>query len=146
MNLGRYPDKVINEAVGRLGKGANPRDVADQLREKYGYEKLHWKTVGRWYEKYPMGKDAKSLPRKFKEEVYELGKEAASKQWSTRLRDMCEQGNHSFLSDPTLKNFVSIVLEDDGVNENGMLIRIETRTCPICGQESRDRDLAMFLY
>lgn len=145
MNSGRYPDIVVNEAVKRIREGAHPKDVADELREKYGFEKLHWKTVKRWCEKYPMGKQPKSWPPKFKDGVRELVKEEASI-WPPTLKESCRKGDHSFLYDPTLRNFVPIVLKDDGVNEHGLPMRVEIRNCPICKQEIRRRGLAMFLY
>ena len=48
MNEGNYPDDVIDKAIELMDEGANPRDVADELREEYGYERLHAKTVARW--------------------------------------------------------------------------------------------------
>ena len=60
MNGGRYPDNVVNEAVERINEGADSKDVADELREKYGYERLHSKTLKRWHKKFPMGKPPES--------------------------------------------------------------------------------------
>ena len=64
MHEGRYPDEVVNEAINRLNEGKHPKDVTDELREEYGYERLHPKTVASWGRKYPLGKSPKTLPRK----------------------------------------------------------------------------------
>ena len=64
MNEGRYPDEVVNEAINRLNEGKHPKDVTDELREEYGYERLHPKTVASWHRKYPLGKSPKTLPPK----------------------------------------------------------------------------------
>ncbi len=56
LNNGRYPDKVINEAVALLRGGTARRDVIDILREKYAYENLNRRTLDRWYSTYPLGK------------------------------------------------------------------------------------------
>ena len=78
MNDGRYPNDVVNEGIRLVGEGGHPRDVADELRGKYGYDKgrPHWKTVQRWCLQYPMGKQPKSLPPRFKEELKELVQES----------------------------------------------------------------------
>ena len=73
MNQGRYPDKVINEAV-TLVKRMDPKDAADTLREKYGYETLHPKTVARWARKYPLGKNNPLLPSKVAEEIRDVAR------------------------------------------------------------------------
>ncbi len=105
MNGGRYPDSCVNEAVERINQGADPRDVADELREEYGYETLHWKTLKRWQKKYPMGKQPKSLPPGLKEEVQELVREYTSQErlgdsgrkevWE-RLQKRCAAGEHDY--------------------------------------------------
>lgn len=79
MNEGRYPDKVINEAIKLLNKGMDPKDVADELREKCGYEKLHPKTLVRWRKKYPMGKASPVLPPQVTKEIREIAAEEARK-------------------------------------------------------------------
>ena len=105
MNLGSYPDRVVDEAIRAMEKGRNPKDVADELRLKYGYDGLHWKTVKRWHVKYPAGKQPQSLPFQFKDEVLELVRAVTSqeRQPTTPLqeeaRKMCQQGDHSWLSD-----------------------------------------------
>ena len=71
MNEGRYPDEVVNEAINRLNEGKHPKDVTDELREEYGYEKLHPKTLASWHRKYPLGKSPKSLPPRLVEEIHE---------------------------------------------------------------------------
>ncbi len=73
MNQGRYSDKVINEAI-TLVKRMDPKDAADALREKYGYETLHPKTVARWARKYPLGKNNPLLPSKVAEEIRDVAR------------------------------------------------------------------------
>ena len=72
MNNGNYPDEVINKAIKRINKGNNPKDVADELREEYGYEGLHEKTVKRWHRRWPTGKSPESLPPRVVEEIREV--------------------------------------------------------------------------
>ena len=78
MNEGTYPLPVVNEAIDRVRNRVDPKDVADELRLKYGYENLHAKTVARWYRQWPMGKLSKSLPAAFREDVRELVREETS--------------------------------------------------------------------
>ena len=78
MNEGRYPLDVVNEAIDRVREGVDPKDVADEIRLKYGYEKLHAKSVARWHRKWPMGKLPKSLPAAFREDVRQLIREETS--------------------------------------------------------------------
>ena len=80
MNEGRYPDHVVNDAIQKLNQGINSRDVADELREKFGYERLHWKTLKRWHEKYPMGKVTDS----------------GLKEVLTRIQRNCAAGEHDY--------------------------------------------------
>lgn len=104
MNSGTYPNPVINEAVKRMNQGANPKDVADELREKYQYDKLHWKTVGRWYRKYPLGKEPKSLPPQIKEEIRRLVRGHGSEHRPTsplqeEAWERCQQTDHRWMAD-----------------------------------------------
>ena len=92
MNEGRYPDHVVNEAVKRIREGGEPKDVADELREKYGYEKLVAKTVKRWYERYPWGKQPKSLPP----ELEELVQETILRERLPAGTQPCAPGKHEF--------------------------------------------------
>ena len=71
MNGGRYTGEVINKAIKRINKGKQPKDVTDELREEYGYEKLHPKTLASWHRKYPLGESPKSLPPRLVEEIHE---------------------------------------------------------------------------
>ena len=73
MNQGRYPAKVINEAIA-LVKRMDSKDAADALWEKYGYETLHSKTVARWARKYPSGKNNPLLPSKVAEEIQDVAR------------------------------------------------------------------------
>ena len=72
MNEGSYPDIVVDEAIELMQGGANPRDVADWLRLDKGYTRLHWKTVARWYKKYPLGKSPKTLPTRVVDGIREV--------------------------------------------------------------------------
>ncbi len=121
MNGGNYPDKVVNEAVKLLNKGENPKDVVDVLRLKYGYERLHEKTVARWHRKYPLGKSPKTLPTRvvdgIREVVRDLG-QAESKR-------PCAE--HVFFKDS-----VKEVFSGKAVTSSGTDKVIETQTCRLC--------------
>jgi len=72
MNEGNYPDEVINKAIDRINEGNHPKDVTDELRQEYGYERLHPKTVVSWHRKYPVGKSPKTLPTGFVDKMREV--------------------------------------------------------------------------
>ena len=122
MNEGNYPDKVINKAIDRINEGNHPKDVADELREEYGYERLHEKTVARWHRKYPVGKSPKSLPPgfvdKMREVVQDLGQEERKKP--------CAE--HVFFKDSVKEVFSVKTVASSRTDKV-----IETQTCRLCG-------------
>ena len=95
MNYGNYSDEVINKAVERMNEGGNPKDVADEIRLKLGYDegRPHWKTVKGWKVKYPMGKQPKSLPSTVIDEVRKLVQEYTGEKEGEILSEFDELRN-----------------------------------------------------
>ena len=122
MNEGRYPDEVVNEAINRLNEGKHPKDVTDELREEYGYERLHAKTVARWHRKYPLGKSPKSLPPRFVDEIREVVRDLDQKE----SKRPCVQ--HVFFKDSVKEVFPGKTVSSSRTDKV-----IETQTCRLCG-------------
>ena len=122
MNEGRYPDEVVNEAINRLNEGKHPKDVTDELREEYGYERLHPKTVASWGRKYPLGKSPKTLPpkvvREIRDGVRDLDQEERKKS--------CAE--HVFFKDSVKEVFSTKTVASSRTDKV-----IETQTCRLCG-------------
>ena len=122
MNGGRYPDDVVDEAVELVNEGENPKDVADVLRLKYGYEGLHAKTVARWHRKYPLGKSRELIPPvfvdKIRDVVQDLGQEERKKP--------CAE--HVFFKDSVKEVFSVKTVASSRTDKV-----IETQTCRLCG-------------
>ncbi len=93
MNRGRYTDKVIDEAVALVKKGTDPKDVADILRGRYDYEKLHPKTVARWARKYPFGKVRSSLSKHTQEQIGEVAR-LEVKRWEAERERQLRMEEH----------------------------------------------------
>lgn len=64
---------------------------------------------------------------------------------SESYQESCGRGDHSFLHDPTIRAFITVRLRDDGVNEAGIPMKVETRTCPNCTENISRRDLGIYL-
>ena len=88
MNEGRYPDEVINYGVARLNKGGDPKDVADEINEKYRYStgRPSPESLRRWHKAFPMGKEPKSLPPGFMGEVAGLVEQQFARRQDTDER------------------------------------------------------------
>ena len=122
MNEGRYPDEVVEEAIKLMNEGANSRDVADVLRLDNGYERLHTKTVARWYKKYPLGKSPKTLPPKVVREIRDV------------VRDLDqEERKKSCAEHVFFKDSVKEVSPVKTVSASRTDKVIETQTCRLCG-------------
>ena len=122
MNNGNYPDEVINKAIKRINEGNNPKDVADELREEYGYERLHPKTVASWGRKYPLGKSPKTLPPRVVDEIREVVRDLDQKE----SKRPCAE--HVFFKDS-----VKEVFSGKAVTSSRTDKVIETQTCRLCG-------------
>ena len=126
MNEGRYPDEVVEEAIKLMNEGANPRDVADWLREEYGYERLHPKTVASWHRKYPLGKSPTTLPPKVVDEIREVVRDFGQDDFLSAKRDKAAiqaQG-----ATPSFGRWATVVPDD-----SWRWWPVETvRRCPTC--------------
>ena len=122
MNEGSYPDIVVDEAIELMQGGANPRDVADGLRLDKGYTRLHWKTVARWYKKYPLGKSPKTLPPRVVDEIREVVRDLDQ----AESKRPCAE--HVFFKDS-----VKEVFSGKAVTSSRTDKVIETQTCRLCG-------------
>ena len=128
MNEGRYPDEVIDKAINQINEGKHPKDVADELREDYGYEGLHEKTVARWHRKYPVGKSPKSLPPGFVDKMREVVQGLDQEE---RKRPCV---GHVFFKDS-----VKVVFSVTAAAPSRTDKLIETQTCRLCGFEKPRR-------
>ena len=128
MNEGRYPDEVVEEAIKLMNEGANSRDVADVLRLDKGYDRLHAKTVARWYKKYPLGKSPKTLPPRVVDEIREVVRDLDQ---SESKRPCAE---HVFFKD-SVKEVFSVTTAAPSRTDK----LIETQTCRLCGFEKPRR-------
>ena len=128
MNEGNYPDKVINKAIDRINEGNHPKDVAYELREEYGYARLHEKTVARWHRKYPLGKSPKTLPPRVVDEIREVVRDLGQEE---RKKPCAE---HVFFKDS-----VKEVFSGKAVTSSRTDKVIETQTCRLCGFEKPRR-------
>ena len=128
MNEGTYPEEVINKAIDRINEGNHPKDVADELREEYGYERLHEKTVARWHRKYPVGKSPKSLPPGFVDKMREVVQGLDQEE---RKRPCV---GHVFFKD-SVKEVFSVTTAAPSRTDK----LIETQTCRLCGFEKPRR-------
>ena len=122
MNNGNYPDEVINKAIKRINEGNNPKDVADELREEYGYEGLHEKTVKRWHRRWPTGKSPESLPPRVVEEIREVVQGLDQEE---RKKPCAE---HVFFKDSVKEVFSVKTVASSRTDKV-----IETQTCRLCG-------------
>ena len=126
MNEGRYPDKVVNEAVELVNEGETPKDVADVLHLKYGYAGLHAKTVANWHRKYPLGKSPKTLPPRVVDEIRQV------------VRDLGQRERKK----PCLQHvFIRETVKEDSPSKTEATSRtekiIEVKRCRLCGFEER---------
>jgi hypothetical protein len=125
MNEGRYPDKVVNEAVELVNEGETPKDVADVLHLKYGYAGLHAKTVANWHRKYPLGKSPKTLPPRVVDEIRQV------------VRDLGQRERKK----PCLQHvFIREIIDDDSpktVATSRTEKMSEVKRCRLCGFEER---------
>lgn len=101
MNEGRYPDRVINEAIRLVKKGTHPKDAADELREKYSYAKLHPKTVTNWCRKFPLGKTTPLLPPKVDAAIRDIARDEAQRRADLAKQEEEMKRHHQDLK-PTL--------------------------------------------
>ena len=122
MNEGTYPEEVINKAIDRINEGNHPKDVADELREEYGYERLHEKTVARWHRKYPLGKSPKTLPPRVVREIHDVVRDLDQEE---RKKSCAE---HVFFKD-SVKEVFSVTTAAPSRTDK----LIETQTCRLCG-------------
>ena len=126
MNEGNYPDKVVNEAVKLLNKGENPKDVAYELREEYGYARLHEKTVARWHRKYPLGKSPKTLPPRVVDEIREVVKDLGQEEFLSA--EGAKAAIQAQGAAPSFGRWVTVVPDD-----SWSWWPVETvRRCPTC--------------
>ena len=128
MNEGNYPDKVINKAIDRINEGNHPKDVTDELRQEYGYERLHPKTVVSWHRKYPVGKSPKTLPPGFVDKMREVVQGLDQEE---RKRPCV---GHVFFKD-SVKEVFSVTTAAPYRTDK----LIETQTCRLCGFEKPRR-------
>lgn len=149
MNEGRYPDEVINFAVARMNDGSDPKDVADEINETYRYDpgRPSPKSLVRWHEKYPMGKQPKSLPPGFKDEVRELVRQATSQGRPSNpieeeSRRLCRQQIHDWMKDSRFEyyGFRSETVETHHPGLGSTSIEtMSIRTCLFCGHPEPGR-------
>ena len=129
MNEGRYPDEVVNEAINRLNEGKHPKDVTDELREEYGYEGLHAKTVARWHRKYPLGKSRELIPPVFVDKIRDVVQDFGQEE---RKKPCAE---HVFFKDSVKEVFSVKTVASSRTDKV-----IETQTCRLCGfKKTRSR-------
>ena len=126
MNEGRYPDEVVEEAIKLMNEGANSRDVADVLRLDNGYERLHAKTVARWYKKYPLGKSPKTLPPRVVDEIREVVQDVVQDVVEEERKKPCAE--HVFFKDSVKEVFPGKTVASSRTDKV-----IETQTCRLCG-------------
>ena len=126
MNEGRYPDEVVEEAIKLMNEGANSRDVADVLRLDNGYERLHAKTVARWYKKYPLGKSPKTLPPRVVDEIREVVKDLGQEEFLSA--EGAKAAIQAQGAAPSFGRWVTVVPDD-----SWSWWPVETvRRCPTC--------------
>ena len=124
MNYGRYSDEIVNEAVRLMRADTATRDVLDILREKFQCEKLHRRTLERWYEKYPMGKPSTSLEKR---PTTPIQREA----W-----ELCRRGDHGWMVPHT--KFDGVAFEAGAWVEGNTVY--EARRCYFCGETVSSQD------
>ena len=128
MNNGNYPDEVINKAIDLINEDTDPKDVVDELRGEYGYERLHAKTVARWHRKYPLGKSPKTLPPRVVDEIRQVVQGLDQEE---RKRPCV---GHIFFKD-SVKEVFSVTTAAPSRTDK----LIETQTCRLCGFEKPRR-------
>jgi len=126
MNEGRYPDEVINKAIDRINEGNHPKDVAYDLREGYGYARLHEKTVARWHRKYPLGKSPKTLPPRVVDEIRQVVRDLGQRE----RKKPCLQ--HVFILESVIEDSPS---KTEATSRTEKII--EVKRCRLCGFEER---------
>ena len=126
MNEGSYPDILVDEVIELMQGGANPRDVADWLRLDKGYTRLHWKTVARWYKKYPLGKSPELIPPVFVDKIRDVVQDVVQDLGQEERKKPCAE--HVFFKDSVKEVFSVKTVASSRTDKV-----IETQTCRLCG-------------
>ena len=126
MNEGSYPDILVDEVIELMQGGANPRDVADWLRLDKGYTRLHWKTVARWYKKYPLGKSPELFPPVVVDKIQKVVQDVVQDLGQEERKKPCAE--HVFFKDSVKEVFSVKTVASSRTDKV-----IETQTCRLCG-------------